>query len=174
MKIVKQLRAELKANNTRNKRWGRLLRSSGAFQVKITIYACKKFYVIKMPKETRTGKDPERGHYILIIQAPYVTSMLYRDKKHASMSPVRAQASLLPRYININRDLQIRGRGRLRGGDLFDLKFSPCISLLDCEQSLFFFRFSEGSERARACLSRLAPSVTRVVIFVSRAFCSKD
>ena len=59
--------------------------------------------------------------------------------------------------------------------------------LLDCEQSLFFFSFSKGNARVRerwtakpraretrACLSRLAPSVTRVVICVSRAFCSTD
>ena len=60
---------------------------------------------------------------------------------------------------------------------------------LDCEQFPFFFRFSKGSARARKrwaskprdarneggrCLSRLAPSVTRVVIYVSRAFCSTD
>ena len=54
--------------------------------------------------------------------------------------------------------------------------------------SLFFFRFSKGCARPRECwaakprdarneggsLSRLAPSVTRVVICVSRAFCSTD
>ena len=71
---------------------------------------------------------------------------------------------------------------------------------LDCEQPLFSFRFSKGSARTRAldgeaarretretraaareekefllsCLSRLTPSVTRVVIYVSRAFCSTD
>ena len=64
---------------------------------------------------------------------------------------------------------------------------SLCV---DCEQSLFFFRFSKGSAHARAlsgeaarrkkrgrqpeCLSRLAPSVKRLVICVSRAFCSTD
>ena len=64
------------------------------------------------------------------------------------------------------------------------------LYFLDCEQSLFFFRFSKGSARARErsaakprdvrnenvspCLSPLAPSVTRVVICVSRAFCSTD
>ena len=64
---------------------------------------------------------------------------------------------------------------------------------VDCEQCLLFFRFSKGNARARprlaakpregsenrgwqpekkknACLSRLAPSVTRVFIYVSRAF----
>ena len=72
---------------------------------------------------------------------------------------------------------------------------------LDCEQPLFSFRFSKGSARARkrwtakprdarrekrgrqpekkkefllSYLSRLTPSVTRVVIYVSRAFCSTD
>ena len=61
--------------------------------------------------------------------------------------------------------------------------------MLECEQSLFFFRFSESNARAReqrsremretragareekrdfSCLSRLAPSVTRVAICVSR------
>ena len=73
----------------------------------------------------------------------------------------------------------------------------PCISRepetrnapkIDCEKSLFFFRFSKGSARARerlaakprdarnedGSLSLLAPSVTRVVICVSRAFCSTD
>lgn len=59
MKIVKQLRAELKTNNTRNKDWGILLQSRGAFKVKITIYTRN--------KETRTGKDAERGHNIVII-----------------------------------------------------------------------------------------------------------
>ena len=55
-----------------------------------------------------------------------------------------------------------------------------CVcSRVDCEQSLFFFRFSEsnacaGERRSRetretrACLTRLAPSVTRVAICVSR------
>ena len=67
---------------------------------------------------------------------------------------------------------------------------------VDCEQSLFFFRFSKGSARAASveprsretrdarneggsprrkkfeCLSRLAASVTRVFICVSRALCS--
>ena len=55
MKIVKQLRPELTTNDTRNKDWARLLQSSGAFQVKITIHARNKFYVIKILKETRTG-----------------------------------------------------------------------------------------------------------------------
>ena len=59
-------------------------------------------------------------------------------------------------------------------------------TMVDCEQSLFFFRFSKGSARARErrssetsetravareereCLSHLAPSVTRVTICVSR------
>ena len=45
---------------------------------------------------------------------------------------------------------------------------------IDHEQSLFFFRFSEGSARARSCLFHLAPSATRVVIYVSRAFYSTD
>ena len=45
---------------------------------------------------------------------------------------------------------------------------------IDHEQSLFFFRFSEGSARARSFLFHLAPSATRVVIFVSRAFYSTD
>ena len=59
------------------------------------------------------------------------------------------------------------------------------IDLIDCEQPLSFFRFIwvKGSARARtlsgtwetrACLSRLAPSVTRVVICLSRAFCSTE
>ena len=40
---------------------------------------------------------------------------------------------------------------------------------LDCEQSLFFFRFSKGScTRARAARSPDMPSVTRVAICVSR------
>ena len=53
------------------------------------------------------------------------------------------------------------------------------IQRLDCEQSLFFFRFIKGSARAKrgrqsvkknifSCLSHLAPSVTRVTICVSR------
>ena len=58
--------------------------------------------------------------------------------------------------------------------------------LLGCEQPLFFFGFSKGSPRARESwearaaareekkLPHLAPSVTRVVICVSRAFCSTD
>ena len=59
---------------------------------------------------------------------------------------------------------------------------------LDCEQSLFFFRFSKGSARAlerwaakpREARNKggsprsLAPSVTRVVICVSRGFCWTD
>ena len=71
---------------------------------------------------------------------------------------------------------------------------------LDCEQPLFSFRYSKGSARARerwtakprdarsdrgrqpekkkefllSYLSRLRPSVTRVVIYVSQAFCSTD
>ena len=53
------------------------------------------------------------------------------------------------------------------------------IQRLDCEQSLFFFRFIKGRARAKrgrqsvkknifSCLSHLAPSVTRVTICVSR------
>ena len=34
---------------------------------------------------------------------------------------------------------------------------------IDYEQSLFFFRFSEGSARARSCLFRLPSSASRVV-----------
>jgi len=64
---------------------------------------------------------------------------------------------------------------------------------VDCEQSLVFFRLSEGSARERRAakprearnesrsprrktsnLSNLAPLVTRVVICVSRTFCSTD
>ena len=48
------------------------------------------------------------------------------------------------------------------------------IIRIDYEQPLFFFRFSEGSARARSCLFHLAPSATRVVIYVSRAFYSTD
>ena len=42
---------------------------------------------------------------------------------------------------------------------------------VDCEQPLFFLRFSKGSARAR---ERWAALATRVVICVSRAFCSTD
>ena len=51
-------------------------------------------------------------------------------------------------------------------------------STIDYEQSLFFFRFSKRSARARERWAakprdaRNAPSVTRVVICVSRAICS--
>ena len=63
------------------------------------------------------------------------------------------------------------------------------LSGLDCEQSLFFFRFIEGGARERRGAkprearnergsprrrSNLAPLVTRVVICVSRKFCSTD
>ena len=41
--------------------------------------------------------------------------------------------------------------------------------LVDCEQSL-----GRQAERKKESLSRLAPSITRVVICVSRAFCSMD
>ena len=53
----------------------------------------------------------------------------------------------------------------------------PTNVSLDCEQPLFFFRFRESNARARerrsretreTCLSRLALSVTRVAICVSR------
>ena len=43
-------------------------------------------------------------------------------------------------------------------------RLCAAISSLDCEQSLFFFRFSKGSARAK----RLAASVTRVALCVSR------
>ena len=43
-------------------------------------------------------------------------------------------------------------------------RFRLTIPELDCEQSLFFFRFSEGS----------AHRATSVVICVTRAFCSTD
>ena len=69
---------------------------------------------------------------------------------------------------------------------IFILLRSPLITFklkLDCEQSLLFFRFREQCTRAGAAkrrdarneggLSRLAPSVTRVVICVSRV-CSTD
>ena len=42
------------------------------------------------------------------------------------------------------------------------------LGIVDCEQSLFFFRFSESNTRARERQSRETPSVTRVVICVSR------
>ena len=125
LKIAKQLRAELKTNNTRKKGWGRLLRSSGAFQVKITMYARNNFYVIKMLKETHTV-NIQRGSLYCHNSSSLRHKYALLRYKHASMSPVRAQASLLPRYIN--RDLHIQGRGRLRGGDLFDFKFFSCIS----------------------------------------------
>ena len=47
------------------------------------------------------------------------------------------------------------------------------LCLLDCEQYLFFFRFTVRGVHARASAA-LAPSVTRVVIYVSRAFCLTD
>ena len=68
-------------------------------------------------------------------------------------------------------------------------KFGHCsLSSLDWEQSLFFLGFTEGSERERecratkprearnegGCLSNLASLVRRVVICVSRTFCSTD
>ena len=72
------------------------------------------------------------------------------------------------------------------GKVIFALKLKHCNPLkirccfpLDCEQSLFFFRFSKGSARARAAKPRdarneggshFAPSVTRVAICVSRRF----
>ena len=55
------------------------------------------------------------------------------------------------------------------------MELKPIVELLDCEQSLFFFRFSESNARARERRSRetretraAAPPVTRVAIFVSR------
>ena len=50
---------------------------------------------------------------------------------------------------------------------------SSFMTLVDCEQSLFFFRFSESNARARERRSRetretSAPSFTRVAICVSR------
>ena len=56
---------------------------------------------------------------------------------------------------------------------------------VDCEQSLFFSRFSERNAHARERWAEKqrdarnegassAPSVTRVVIYVSQAFCSTD
>ena len=61
-------------------------------------------------------------------------------------------------------------------------KFPRFRMIKGCEQSLFSFRFSEGSTRAHEMqekrretrLSCLAPLVTRVVISVSHAFCSTD
>ena len=56
----------------------------------------------------------------------------------------------------------------------FEEEIRKVSFLLDCEQSLFSFRFSESNVRARerrsreTCLSRLAPSVTRVAVCVSR------
>ena len=66
-------------------------------------------------------------------------------------------------------------------------QMSLIVPKLDCEQSLFFFRFSEESECTRECRVAkprdarnegappvLLPLATRVVIFVSRAFHSTD
>ena len=66
-------------------------------------------------------------------------------------------------------------------------QMSLIVPKLDCEQSLFFFRFSEGSACTRECRVAkprdarnegappvLRPLATRVVIFVSRAFHSTD
>ena len=78
------------------------------------------------------------------------------------------------------------------------LKFVHLLSVeIDCEQSLFFFRFSEGIAGALKCrgkkwgwqpekkkrkkkkvsfwcLSCLTPSITQVVICVSHTFCLTD
>ena len=66
------------------------------------------------------------------------------------------------------------------------VSYSYCFKLLDCEQSLFFCRFSKESARARErraaklCekrgrqLPRLPRSITRVFTFMSRAFHSSD
>ena len=48
------------------------------------------------------------------------------------------------------------------------------LCLLDCEQYLFFFRFIVVRGVHASASAALAPSVTRVVIYVSRAFCSTD
>ena len=45
--------------------------------------------------------------------------------------------------------------------------------MLDCEQSLFFFRFQSGKGSARACEHARNEGGSRVIC-VSRAFCSTD
>ena len=81
-------------------------------------------------KQILCYKNPQRNAHRLRSRAGSLychNSSSLRHKyalsryKYASMSPVRAPKSLLPRCII--RDLQIRKRGRLRGGDLIDLKF---------------------------------------------------
>ena len=53
--------------------------------------------------------------------------------------------------------------------DTYCAIFVSASPKVDCEQSLFFFRFSKGScTRARAARPRDVPSVTRVAICVSR------
>ena len=68
-------------------------------------------------------------------------------------------------------------------GEIFnsvlECEVTSASPLLDCEQSLFFFRFSKGSARAQERLAAKPgdtrnESVTRVVICVSRAFCSTE
>ena len=123
-------------------------------------------------KQILCYKNPQRNAHRLRSRAGSLychNSSSLRHKyalsryKYASMSPVRAPKSLLPRCII--RDLQIRERERLRGGDLIDLEvFFPCISL-DCEQSLFFFRFSEGSARARERASPISRLQSRAWSF---------
>ena len=89
---------------------------------------------------------------------------MVRPRKSNPRSPA-LQSSALPTEIILRRSTDV----------------------LDCEQSLFFFRFSKGSAPARerwaakprdakneGGLSRLAPSITRLVICVSRALCSTD
>ena len=60
----------------------------------------------------------------------------------------------------------------------FALLWCKIILIVDYEQSLFFFRFSKGSARARerwaAKMRAAAQEVTHVVICMSRAFCSMD
>ena len=113
--------------------------------------------------------------------------------------PDRGKANL---HFNLSQYLFFRGVTLpiVFGADLWSvwfkvLKIAPQIiitgsPLIDCEQSLFFFRLSESNARAwerrsretrqtraaareaspvpLSCLSRLAPSVTRVAICVSR------
>ena len=115
--------------------------------------------------------------------------------KRVSRECASEQRSVLARLASLAHIGELARRlpdsSSCRHEKLFGKVWTP-IRFVDCEQSLFFFRFSESSARARerrsretcetrradreekkkslsfSCLSRLAPSVTRVAICVSR------
>ena len=125
----------------------------------------------------------------LIFHATYVktSTETWRKNRYCYTSECGSGSSrgcLIERFHSASMQIYWNKRKRLHEKSVKFPTWPPWCHVktlytfsVDCEQSLFFFRFSESNARARerrsretreTCLSRLALSVTRVAICVSR------